>query len=32
MASETNPYAEHRTATVSTRVTEDEYKGGKGTA
>jgi len=26
MASETNPYAEHRTATVSTRVTEDEYK------
>jgi chorismate-pyruvate lyase len=26
MASETNPYAEHRTATVSTRVTEDEYQ------
>ena len=26
MASSGNPYAEHRTETISTRVTEDEYK------
>ena len=26
MASNGNPFAQHRTQTVSTRVTEDEYK------